>query len=452
MRIMAAALYLIKNVVIGYYLCGIKAFSRGVKLDHDRARKQNRRGFILLFFEGMPMFYYQETGNVRLGSGEVFRMLTGAEWTEEMRGEANEDEAVRFVPGRADSEWMRFLIPLYKAYKKNPPKLCIHQGPCKGRHSVHALEPIGKGTVVVEYLGEWAAGSLEHSGYRFGPIEAKRFRNGGGMVEDGFPNLGAFHLYGIGNFPLRVIFVALEDIPAGEIVTIHYGMNHSVKTQYHTEYRIEQLERFFSRNPLEKIVKRIKELRMRTPAELGWGRSLELENLTAKLRYLYQTPSALMHLLLKQILTEDQVFSIFGQAEFRYFMVGYPYQPNPREREVIDYLDLIKTFFSPGRLVDDSASALMGQIRQRIFFSYFLKEVIKGANQDEAREQALLWNEVFDAIQMEDRAMLEFKLEQVRERDLVIQASLAYAKELRSSLTGFLTSLAKPPQPLRTAG
>ncbi|MCB1148859.1 MAG: hypothetical protein KDK48_01730, partial [Chlamydiia bacterium] len=370
-----------------------------------------------------------------------FFALTGAAWTETLLCEGAE---LTYYPAPpAELELMRFLLPLYRAYLKRPPKLSIRLGSGPGRHAVQALEAIPKGAVIVEYLGEWAPEAV--SSYRWGPIDGARLRNYGGMVEDGFPNCAAFHLYGVGGAPLRILFVALEEIAAGEMIAIHYGMNHSVKVHYHTEYRLEALTRYFQENSLDSIVRKIKEIRGRSPLALGWKRSLELEALTAKIRYLYQTPGALMHLLLQKTLSAEQVFHYYDLADFRYFFLAFPFSPNYRQKEVESYLTLMRAFPFDSFEAQE-ISEVLGVVRQRIFFSRFLKGLIEGASLQELKSEVLLWNESFDAVFRGDRSILEFTLHS----EPLILACQLYAKEIRSSLLPWLMSLTEPLLPKKT--
>lgn len=374
---------------------------------------------------------------------KFFYELTGAHWIEQMQIAQGADLKTPFPSSRAEVELMDLLLSLYRCYCKERPKLYLREGPCRGRHSVHARKAIAKGTVVTEYLGEWSNLPQKPSSYQWGPINGLSYRNFGGMVEDGFPNLAAFHLYGVSGIPLRVIFVALENIAQDEMLTIHYGMNHSVKVHMHLEYRLEAMSQFFLKNPLEHSVQRIKELKNRSPKELGWKKSLELENLITKLRYLFQTPSALMHLLIKGIIQPQEAFHYYDQADFRYFFLSFPFQPNFRQQEVISFFDQMKTFFSTQH--PSPSLELLTHVRQRIYFSFYLPGKITSA-------EALLWNDVFDAIQKADQPYVEFKLTQASQKEQLIQAALAYAKEVSSPLVAWLEHLTQPPVPLSPTG
>lgn len=289
------------------------------------------------------MFYYRkQDAAIQLGTPEIFRRLTAAEWIDEMILTTTIEESELFERVPADFQLQHFLIPAYNLYRKKAPKLLIQEGNAIGQHSLYALEAIPKGAVVTEYLGEWAPQSLAPSCYRWGPIDGLHYRNLGGMVEDGFPNIAAFHFYNVQNVPLRVVFVALEGIAVGDAIAVNYGMNHSVKMHERIEYRLEAMKSFFLRYPIEKILHRIKQLQVKSMRDLGWKRTLELENLTAKIRYLFQTPSALSHLLQEKVVDPLKAFALLKEPACRYYLLGFPLNPNPRQQQVIDSLSSLE--------------------------------------------------------------------------------------------------------------
>jgi len=275
---------------------------------------------------------------------EYFFALTNSRWIETMQMQPDPEASLDHIqPSLTDWELMRFLRPFYNIYLKRPPKLYIKENTTQGCHSLHAFEPIPKGSIATEYLGEWAPESTIHSSYRWGPIDGLHHRNFGGMAEDSFPNMGAFYLYQTKDLPLRVVFIALEDIGAGEMLTVNYGMNHSVKVNYHDEYALDRLLNFFSTHPLKKCIERIEQLHTKKRTELGWAKTLELENLTAKIQYIYQTPSTLSLLIKEKIISYEEVFAIYDEAKYRFYILGFPFQPNLRQAEVIKAIEQLKS-------------------------------------------------------------------------------------------------------------
>lgn len=345
------------------------------------------------------------------GTAELFHKLTGAQWIDEMHL-AEEVKPLTVNPPLAEKELMEFLLPLYESYKKIAPQLAIKCSTHPGSFTLHTMEPIPKGTIVTEYLGAWCPDSKERSSYRWGPIDAKQYRNAGAMVEDGFPNLAAFYLYDIDQLPLRILFIALEDISAGDMLTIHYGMSHSVKINAHTEYRLEQMLAFFREHSIHHAINLVRDLTSRKKKDLGWEQCLALENVTAKLHYLFQTPSAMVQFLLKNRESADEIFELYDDLSTRYCLLGFPLKPNPRQEEIQYLLSEIRTYFMKPRNSDAQLESLIGQVRVRLAINFFLKLIQLYDEPDLLQKECILLDRCFDAICANDRAGFNAALSQ----------------------------------------
>jgi hypothetical protein len=77
---------------------------------------------------------------------------------------------------------------------------------------------------------------------------------------------------------------------------------------------------------------------------LGFEKCQELENLVAKVQYLYQTPTALLALILQAQLAQEEVIYYWSKPEYRYYLLGAPFNPNPREQEWIERIDFICSY------------------------------------------------------------------------------------------------------------
>lgn len=329
--------------------------------------------------ESHGAFFYQKNGTIQSGNPLIFEEFTGAKWCNATRfePELTHNEMFKFHPTEVEKQLMRFLIPLYRHYKKKPPKLYVRLGKCKGTHSVHALEKIEKGQIVTEYIGEWKPNATETSSYRFGPIDAKHYRNCSALIEDGFPNLATFHLYHTDGIPLRIIFVALKEIAAGEMVTINYGLNHSVKSSYHTEYQFEEASSFFRRNSINKLLKRIVELRQNLPQELGWRRSLELEGLVARLRYLYHTPGTLIKLIAHEVISNEEVWKCYEKPDQRYYLLNFAPLPTQRQLLISSCLSWIQRFFASGLNTSSLNLELLDKMPHQLYFSSYISSLLE---------------------------------------------------------------------------
>lgn len=269
---------------------------------------------------------------------ETFKLLTGADWLQEMKVEGEPGLFDRAL-SQEDRDLMHFLRPLYGAYKKSPPKLYLNPGAGIGQHAVHSSEFIPCGSIVTEYLGLWNAQNRAGSSYRWGPIDGTSYRNFGPMVEDGFPNLCAFHLLDTEGLPLRIVFVALDDILPDEVLTINYGMSHSVKVHDHIEYRYPEMAAFFSENSPLSIAQKIRSMQSTPRIGLSWEQNMELESCIAKLQYLYQTPSAMEALLSNEVIDLQEAFSFYDKIDNRLCLLGYTMVPRRCQEEITQNLN-----------------------------------------------------------------------------------------------------------------
>lgn len=231
-----------------------------------------------------------------------------------------------------EADWSPFLNSCYEKFLTLPPKIYIKQS--STGHALYALDSIKKGDIVLEYLGEWNP-EQRQSTYRFGPIDGLYYRNYGAMADDSFPNMAACYLYDVGGLPLRIVFLALEDIAPHQILTLNYGMRHGVKLIQHQECRLEQLISFFRDQNFADIVKDWKRLRSLPRSELG-SYNVDLENLTAKMQYIFQTPTSFS--LVKTVVDPEQLIDFFMKPDHRFYLLGFSLFPHAREKEVISLL------------------------------------------------------------------------------------------------------------------
>lgn len=266
-------------------------------------------------------------------SVESFHKKTGAHWIHEMKVV---DPNLTFFPSEDDRDWHEFLLERYERYLNAPPELYME--PSRTGHTLHTKELIQKGSIVVEYLGEW--NPPHRSPYRFGPIDALYYRNWGAMIDDSFPNLAPCYLYGVGGLPLRIVFLALEDIEAGSVLTFNYGMRHGVKLSLHEELRMEPLISFLETHSFKELTEEWKGLRKRNRSELK-ELNVDFENLTAKIQYLFQTPTTLARVLDQGLLDIRELKEFYQKPDHRFYFLGFLMDPHPREKEIKHMLEIL---------------------------------------------------------------------------------------------------------------
>lgn len=273
-----------------------------------------------------PQFYFEENGIMQEGSDELFYNLTKAYLTAEIFATQEDllvqwQEGLSLQPSTREKVYDKMFSSGYFAYCKKAPRVYLKKADVSGidaGYNLHAYEKILKGSVVAEYTGRQVSpGQKDGSSYLFGPINAQSQRGLAAMIADGFPNVFPVWLYRKRGMPVRIIFVALEDILPGDVLCFNYGPNHSVKLLPHGEFRKESMAAFFKNNSLQSLAKEAMKLLEEHPAELGWKKTLRLEACASRLQYLFQTPSTLKGLLQEKIVEKQEVICLFKDYRIR---------------------------------------------------------------------------------------------------------------------------------------
>jgi hypothetical protein len=264
-----------------------------------------------------------------------FELITSSKWITEMVV----PEGTPLIPSNPPLEeraLMPFLLPIYRKYLQDGGPLLALKRMDNGGASVIADQDIPRGAIVTEYLGLYAPQSTDRSKYRFGPIDGLKYRNYGAMVDDGFPNLCAFYLYNIDNLPIRIVFIAVEEIAKGDLLSLNYGMSHSVKMGERREDRLQQMITFFNENPFKDVVSKLTFLHKKRVRGIEWNEHLEYENLVTKIQYLFHTPQALAELLTREVIQVQDARDFYLKGSNRYELLAVPQVPNARQKGVID--------------------------------------------------------------------------------------------------------------------
>ncbi len=289
----------------------------------------------------MNPLFFQNSAGTREGTPADFLELTGAQWITQMRGSPSSDEK-SYQRSRSDTETQSVLREAYGEFLSAPPPLVIREGAGRGQHVLCAFETIEKGKIVTEYLGEWLPNDTVGSAYRWGPIEGKAYRNCGAMIEDGFPNVVALYLYNVNGFPLRVVFVAIEEIAAGDLLAVNYGMSHSVKLGPHTEYRADALIRHFEGFDWEREMATLRLRAAESRIHWTWSTLIETEGAITKVQYLFHTPSSLKLFIDNQPAAASALFAQFDRLDNRLYLLGFPVTATARHREVLAHIQQIR--------------------------------------------------------------------------------------------------------------
>ncbi|MFI5343095.1 MAG: ankyrin repeat domain-containing protein [Chlamydiales bacterium] len=302
-------------------------------------------------------FYYQAPSGILKGDEAKFREMTGAvllveelvvtfnEWFENWKS----DFKVNDPCAHYKYEFSQELKRRYLEFRQSPPSnekfyLAFDE---KVGHYLVAKETIPAFTIIGEYLGEInnakdmsqkienrkllekeknlmpeeeqkhfifldnpriAYGLVNIDTETYNCIDAYEYRGLMAMIASSFPNV-AFISTPFIKGSIRHVFITVEEVPEGGVLAIDYGKGHSVKKRPYCELRSVQLEQFFrNQNPVDLT-------QMLAPVWVqpypGFEETLRKCADKDSIEYLLATPSALLSLILDEIISVDTVKLLF---------------------------------------------------------------------------------------------------------------------------------------------
>jgi hypothetical protein len=195
----------------------------------------------------------------------------------------------------------------YPTFTKQRPKLALVQSPGIG-FDVIAQQNIKKGEIICEYSGydvsmdkdpfappqdlEYQMGTIDGD-YQSAPI-----RGFGPLINDSFPNACSIQIENLNGRDNRPLIIALEDINKGDRICINYRRL-LLKSGWHKELRIKNLEAFFNKHNISTIMQWIQECPQLT-------NNKHFHEIT-QFFYILSTPSALIRLFVKRIVTLEEL-------------------------------------------------------------------------------------------------------------------------------------------------
>lgn len=263
-------------------------------------------------------FYKNEAGEVVAGSAKTFRELTGATFTPRvvatpkglaadwLRRAVNEENHRLRSSAATIDRYNQLSVDFFKQDQPDkflsPPKVYMEKGPAGW--GLFAGETIAPGTPIVPYGGElleqMSDDPPEDDAYYYDGIEAKEKRHLGAMVNDSTPN-AALTAEKYGDGLCRNCYVAaLRKIEPGEQITVDYGWYADLKFD-HRELKEAELEAQCRQIPLETLPQKVVDFAF---MEKNFKSFVQLQSL---FQYLMGTPSGLVHLLLKGLITPKQL-------------------------------------------------------------------------------------------------------------------------------------------------
>ncbi len=231
-------------------------------------------------------------------TAEKFQELTGARFYNGMIAEPQEwvdSLADQFFEKTRHLRLTEWLLTQYDPTKP-PPNLQLGlQG--NAGYGVFANEKITPGQIVGIYGGELH--KPYRSVFRIMGIDSAKVRNLIPMVNDGFPNCGLHPIF-LPDGRTIVVLVTIREVEPGKALSIDYGSAHPAKKGPHNEIQLEKMEAYFKEADFKDLIK-IPNRDSHSIEDL-----LSIHERFASCLYLKNTPSALMILCIKGIVSYEQ--------------------------------------------------------------------------------------------------------------------------------------------------
>lgn len=283
------------------------------------------------------VFHYQdpETKEIcRNASAAKFKQLTGAIFTHTVIVSPQALLAATHGLMDPDSGKNKQISPLLKESIKNNyrthfsslPKIYLGKDSVGG-WGVFAIDQIAKGSMVVHYAGRLV---LDHtsSKYLAGEVDGEKESNLAARVNDGYPNTRAVAIR-LNKIVTTYIFIALRDIAPHEEILADYQFGHSVKMLkgYVNAAQKELLRVLNDEGGVKEIFKRLRDTEVHTLSSLE--EVLNYEKLEATLKYLFNTPSVMLDLILEGHISLNEIACLthfFNLAALHNFtgIMGHP--------------------------------------------------------------------------------------------------------------------------------
>lgn len=271
--------------------------------------------------------FYEETGAYLLKEKLLVSPLV---WLEEWE-KNTEERALEYVDTQKE------LRARYREFKEAPPlKFARVHDPRMGFY-LRAEQVIPPFTIIGEYFGvidpdhwkEKKAAYLQkeeaeiqgttnraklfaylsnpETEYNIEGIDGYAFRGEMGLLPSAFPNLMARAVLNMGVARERVVLISMEEIPAGSVLAFDYGEEHAIKKGPYVELRCDEMRAFFSGKELALL----KDFLCYRANDKLLEEHLEQIANQAKVKYVLNTPSAMVDLVLRGILTCEMIQELF---------------------------------------------------------------------------------------------------------------------------------------------
>jgi len=282
--------------------------------------------------------YHEKSGVVKKIDGVAFQKLTGANYSDEVLTDPkflakDWSSLTSTVPSL--SQLQIEIAKQYESFRSAPPK--VYMTDCIKTDCGADVRDVGFGVcakqdiepfeILTEYIGEEIddeerkSSNLEYELMQIDSDYTHKIRGLGSIMQDGCPNVTALPIWVDGR--RRLVFVSLEKIKKDENIVFNY-ISHRIKYNGHKELRPAALREYFQKNSPQEISKRLESVSFATESEIYDHK--ELDSLT-KLLYLITTPTALIDLLLRKVISTKDLpllknISLLQQQEVLDFIIS----------------------------------------------------------------------------------------------------------------------------------
>lgn len=288
--------------------------------------------------EHQSVFHYQDPETKQIfknASASKFKQLTGAVFTNSVIVSPQALlAATHGLHTDPDLEKNKQISPLlkesiknnYPTYLSSFPKIYLGKDSVGG-WGVFAVDPITRGSLVVHYAGRLV---LDHtsSKYLAGDVDGEKESNLAARINDGYPNTRAVAIR-LNKIVTTYIFIALRDIAPHEEILADYQFGHSVKMlKGYVNAAQEELIRVLEQEGgIKWIFNQLRNIELDTLTSLE--EVLNYEKLEATLKYLFNTPSVMLDLILEGRIGLNEIATLthfFNLADLHNFtgIMGHP--------------------------------------------------------------------------------------------------------------------------------
>ena len=268
-------------------------------------------------------FFYEDRGRILEGDNDKFHQLTGKRLIDE-NVISKQDLIEDWIKDNIEhSPLPTSYIEKYRQFKQSPPpKLCIFYGGETLGWGVKTLEYIPKGTIFLEYLGKFSTPPpdkmdlpleelIKKNSYVCESIDGKESSNFGPLINDGLPYIRSVEIPNQDGFESIIVFITLVDCPPGTELRWNYGQ-HFVKLMDHKEVSTELVIQTYKDlkhrfGPLDQLYADLNKKISSHGTELAL--TIDEQNCHQKIFYLFMARTALTTLILKKIISLQDVIN-----------------------------------------------------------------------------------------------------------------------------------------------